>query len=365
MKSSTRLYLLGYVLALGGCAKQGSSGSSYTFAAAAKIKLATGATLAASAFDDAVDGVMNGFSHMINFVKSDFQPLDSRSVNPCNNHPCFTPTALSGKFFGVGLLIQSSGNGLSAYFGKSAWSSITGTSETYDFVLGDDISHTGDLTCCNGTGDLSKPDSSYIESVSYLLGYVDATFRYTGSMNPDMNDNFHHVRFILADDVIAGAKRGDLMYYKILPDGSGTPTFEYYNADGTHSTIRPTDPITMNSAVVDYVNPFGTVGNQTIPVIYSGVVTATSDTEKITVTQTQLETVGRTYSFKFPSKDFIIFASLLGGQDDPTGNDLKLVYDVVTLLQRVHLQGLPHSVAILGGASDSVLDITEPTTPTP
>lgn len=325
------------VALLGACSKDGgSSGKSYSFAAAASVLLSGTSSLLAQGANSIV------------------KPFDSRSVDPCKGHPCFTPTALSGKYFGVGLLIQSSGNGMSAYFGASEWSSITGTSSTYNFDLASPITNAGNLTCCGGTGDLTS-ENSYIESVTFLLGYVDATFTYAGSMNTSMNTS-HTVRFILADDVITGAKRGDLMYFLSTANG-GSDAFEYYSADGSHSTTRPTSPITMNSSVTTYTNPWGDVGNQTIPVVYSGAVLPTSDTEKITVTQTQLETTGRTYSFKFPSKDFVIFPTLLGGTD---GDDRPLVSSIVTLLQKIHLQGLPHSTATLPGASDTVLTITEP-----
>lgn len=328
--------LLAVSLMLGACTKKSGSGSgtSYSFSAAANVLLSASSLMTQSS--------------------RSLKPMDSRSVDPCNNHPCFTPTAVSGKYFGVGLLIQSNGNGMSGYFGRSEWSSITGTSLTYDFDLASPLTNSGTFTCCNGTGDLASENSSYIEDVSFLLGYVDVTFTYAGSANTLMNVS-HKVRFIFADDVIAGAKRGDLLYFLSTANG-GSDTFEYFSADGNHSSTRPTSPITQDSAVTAWTNPWGSVGNQTIPVMYSGAVLPTSDSEKITVTQTQLASANRTYSFKFPSEDLVIFPTLLGGTD---GDDRGLVFSIVTLLQKIHLQGLPHSTATLGRASDTVLTITD------
>ncbi len=207
----------------------------------------------------------------------------------CSSVICATATSLEGAYYGVGFLIQSMGNGMVAYFGRSTWSDITKTSSVYAFNSNSPSTHSGDLFCCNGEGDLSN-GNSYIESVIYLFAYLDATFTLSGiTGNTAMNREFT-VRFVLADDGVEGAKRGDLL---IKDEG----IFKWMDTslssggnvgNGTLVTTRPASPAVMNSSVTNWKNPFEGKGNSQIPVIYVPVIGKKAD-EKIVVSESMLK----------------------------------------------------------------------------
>ena len=276
----------------------------------------------------------------------------------CSSVVCFTPTALTGKYYGTGFLIQSAGNGMTAYFAQNTWSDITGTSISYDFDAANPITNAGTLNCCNGTGDLSS-ENTYIENVIYLFGYLDATFTVSGvTSNTAMNQEFT-VRFVLADDAVAGGKRGDLLL-KDPSDG----IFKWIDkstsaggivGEGALVASRPTVPITMNTSVANWTNPFGTdKGNQKIPVIYAPVVTAVEN-DKFVVTESELATAGRTYNFGFDPTNFVMFPELLTA-------DKNMIYSYVQLLSKIHLGGLPHSAQSMGvgNPAGTLLKVTGP-----
>jgi hypothetical protein len=265
----------------------------------------------------------------------------------CTSVICFTPTAVTGKYFGVGLLIQSEGNGLSAYFGQDEWGSITGSSPAYSFNIGTPITNAGDLWCCNGRGDLAN-GTSYISDVTFLLKYVDVTFTFTGSGAVDV-DKAHTLRFVFAnlasDDADApNALRGDILYFD-----SGA--FKWVDADGDFhlgSGARPSDAINQDDAVTNWSNPWGTVGQQSIPTVGSAV---KSEGGGVMVTsETELKEVGRTYSFKFPVDDLIVFPDRLHA-------DAGMINSLEEMLEHVHMAGLPHGSRGVIGASDTELSV--------
>lgn len=275
----------------------------------------------------------------------------------CSSVVCFTPTALTGKYYGTGFLIQSSGNGMVAYFGQDSWSNITGTSATYDFDSATPTTNAGSLYCCNGTGDLSS-SNTYISDAIYLFAYLDATFTVSGvTSNTNMNREFT-VRFIFADDAITSAKRGDLLIKDPTDD-----TFKWIDSsvsaggivgDGTLVTTRPTTPITMNTSVKDWTNPFGAnQGNQSIPVIYAPISPSTGEVYQIT--ETELNTAGKTYTYSFDPTNFVMFPSLLTADKDT-------LYSYVKLLSNIHLGGLPHSAQSMGvgNPATTILTVTGP-----
>jgi hypothetical protein len=244
-----------------------------------------------------------------------------------------------------------------AYFGQDSWSSITGTSVAYPFDASTPVTNSGTLTCCNGTGDFSS-SNTYIESVMYLFAYLDATFTVANvGSNTTMNQAFT-IRFVFADGAITSGIRGDILIKDTnLPAGQGGSNdgeFKWVStASGALSTTRPSDPVTMNSSVTNYTNPFGAnAGNQTIPVIYAGV-TPASGSGLLTFTEAELRTVGRIYSFKFDPTNFVMFPALLT-------TDINSIYSVKTLMQNVHLGGLPHSLQSqgVGNPASTTLTIT-------
>lgn len=287
------------------------------------------------------------------------QPL-ALSSGPalCTSVVCFTPTALTGKFYGTGFLIQSNGNGMVAYFGQDSWSNITSSSTSYDFSTTTPVTNTGTLYCCGGTGNLSS-ENTYIESAMYLFSYLDATFTVSGvTGNTSMNREFT-VRFVLADGAITDGKRGDLL----LKDPSDS-TFKWIDkgtsaggivGDGTLVTTRPAQPVTMNTSVKDWTNPFGSdKGNQQIPVLYAPILPE-SGTGVYQVTEAQLSTVGRTYTYAFDPTNFIMFPELLT-------TDKDMLYSYTQLLSKIHLGGLPHSAQPngVGNPAGTYLIVKEP-----
>ncbi len=310
-------------LIVANCAKKDSgSGTTYSFSASAKNKISS-STLSALKL--------------------------SPEASTCSSWFCLTPAKLTGKYFAAGLLIQSNGNGMSAYFGNSDWSSIKGTSTTYDFDMSTPVTNAGTLTCCSGTGDLSS-SNTYYSDISYMFGYLDATFTITAASGAHgAAVATHTVRFIFADDVITSSKRGDLMYKDT------DSTFKWMDStSGTLSIARPTSPVTMNASVVNWSNPWGSTGNQTIPVVYAGISNTSNQGGPVTVTESELKTEGRTFSFNFNATGLVIFPGILANQDEGMLNSIKDV------LQKIHLQGLPHSTATLGKAPDTTITIAGP-----
>ncbi len=271
----------------------------------------------------------------------------------CSSVVCVTPTALTGKYYGTGLLIQSSGNGMVAYFGQDSWSGITGTSTSYSFDTASPVTNTGNLNCCGGTGDLAS-SNTYVSDVIYLFGYLDATFSLSGiTSNTNMNRSFT-VRFVLADGAITNGVRGDLL----LKDPSDS-TFKWMDTSvsaggdvgaGTLVTSRPASPVTMNSSVTGYTNPFGTEqGNQTIPVIYAPVIPSGGGV--YTITETALNTANQTYTFNFDPANFVMFPSL------QASTDLNMLSTYTAMLQNIHLGGLPHSGQSMGVGSPASTEL--------
>lgn len=267
----------------------------------------------------------------------------------CTDNVCFTPTALTGKYFGVGLMIQSGGNGMNAYFGQESWSGITAASTSYDFDFNTPITETGTLVCCTGTGDLSS-ENTYFSDAIYLFGYLDATFEVAADSGANGDAiGPHTVRFILADDAIESAKRGDLMYK------DADTTFKWMDStdSGTLSATRPTSPVTMNSSVVSWSNPYGDdKGNSTIPVI-STLIAEPESGGVHQVSESELKTADRTYTYDFPVNGFIFFPTVLR-------SDIGMLSSKKELLSRIHLQGLPHTEYEMGSAGSTVLTISEP-----
>ncbi len=334
------------------CGKK-SSDSSYSFSAASSTKL-SGAGLASSAYLNP-DAVRNSLEELFSEDYFDSQTFvrDRRlaaasTATSCNSYFCVTPTALVGKYFAVGLLLQASGSGMAAYFGKeTAWSEIKGTSDTYDFDFAAPITNSGTFTCCGGTGNLSA-GRTIISDTSFLFGYLDATFEITATSGAHGTAvGVHTVRFVLADDVITSGKRGDLLYKDT------DLVFKWVDSEtGVMSTTRPTSPVVMNTSVVNYTNPWGNVGAQSIPVIYAGLTNATGGVME--VTEAELKTVGRTYSFSFNAANLVLFPGIIADQDE---GYLASIKDV---LAKIHLQGLPTTAATLGKAPDTVLTVTGP-----
>ncbi len=290
--------------------------------------------------------------------RSAAQPDRSGRAAPtlCSSVICVTPSELTGKYYATGLLIQSSGNGMVAYFGHDNFSEITGTSTTQNFDMNSPITNTGNLKCCGGTGDLTS-SNTYISDIIYMFAYIDATFDISGTATGGMNRTFT-VRFVLADDAITGGKRGDVL----LKDPSDS-IFKWMDTSavssaivgGTLVTTRPTSVVTMNTSVSAWTNPFGTnQGNQSIPVIYAPVL-PDSGTGVFTVTKTELETDGRTYTFGFDPTSFVMFPSLLTA-------DLNMLTSYKELLSRIHLAGLPHSAQSqgVGSPASTELSVTGP-----
>lgn len=202
--------------------------------------------------------------------------------------------------------------------------------------------NSGTLTCCAGTGDLTS-ENTYIESVAYLFGYIDVTFTVSGITGKVSLNGTYNLRFVLADGAITNGVRGDILIFD-----SGTYKW-MNNANSALESTRPTDPVKMNTSVVNWTNPFGTTeGNQDIPVIYSFVVTPADQVMQIN--ETQLRAVGKTYTFGFNKNNFVMFPSLLHA-------DINMISSLKELLSRVHLAGLPHSLQPMGVGNPADTDL--------
>jgi hypothetical protein len=318
------------ILAIIGCSKgsdspAGGSGQSYSFTSAASATIQSAVPFIGQ--------------------KNSVSTLASSNPTLCSSVICITPTEVSGIYYGTGLSIQSNGSGMMAYFGQDAWSGITGASPSFPFSSSSPIVNSGTINCCVGTGDLTS-DSTHIESVAYLFGYLDVTFTLSGiTGNVGMNGTYE-VRFVLADDAITSGVRGDL-----LIKDSGV--FKWMNStNDALSTTRPSAPVTMNTSVVNWVNPFGTdKGNQEIPVL--GALVATPADTRMSITETELRSTTNTYTFGFNRNNLIMFPSLLHA-------DLNMISSLRELLNRIHLASLPHSLQPMGVGSmaDTELTIT-------
>ncbi len=362
--------LLSCVMTASGCSKSSapSAGNSYSFTSATNVSIALGGASLLEALQYKGLESVSGMS--------------AASTGPtlCTSVACITPSALTGKYLGTGFSIQSNGNGMVAYFGQENWSSITGTSTAFDFDTTSPITNAGTLSCCGGTGDLTSANT-YIESIIYLFGYLDAKFTldvnaYQAGGNTSMN-GVYTVRFVLATGAITNALRGDLQikppgateFYWLDLDGTTTSgAYQSVSADAAlvlASAARPTHVATMDSKITAYVNPFSTaLGNQTIPVIYAPVLTS-SGTGVYQVTETELKTVGKTYTYTFDPKNFVMFPSLTythpDGSVSAADHALHSLYSLKTLLTNIHLGGLPSSInSGVGNPAGTKLVVTSP-----
>jgi hypothetical protein len=264
----------------------------------------------------------------------------------CSSVICVTPTELTGKYYATGLLIQSSGSGMVGYFGPDNFSDITGTSTTYNFDMNSPITNSGNFRCCGGSGDLSS-SNTYVSDIIYMFAYIDATFDISGTATGGMNRQFT-VRFVLADDAITSGKRGDLL----LKDPADS-VFKWIDTstsaggivgNGTLTATRPTTPVTMNTSVTDWTNPFGAnQGNQSIPVIFAPVLPESGSGVFVT-SQTELAADGKVYTYGFDPDSFVMFPTLLTA-------DINMLSSYTQLLSKIHLAGLPHSAQSQGVGS--------------
>lgn len=261
------------------------------------------------------------------------------------NLTCVAPSALTGKYFSVGLLIQANGSGMLSYLLGDEWSSITGTSETFDFDAANPITVSGSFKCCGGEGDLTG-ENVYFSDVAYLFGYLDATFEIPFSaaqqatVSPAMIAP-HTVRYVFADDVLTGYVRGDLLYKDV--DGS----FKWMDQEGALSSTRPSAPITMDDQVVSGAPSFSDAKTP-VPPISTSLQTATGE-GVIQTSEDELKTEGRTYSFDF---DTTYAVALMVGQ-----SDLSLLQTTKDLMERLHFQGLPSSEFTFGSSGTSTLSV--------
>lgn len=346
------LFLFILVFSLWRCGGSGPDGQSYNFS-----KSASGSLGMATFFLDPFS-LVSPVQSISNLQSVDFRPSQALGTGPtlCSSVICFTPSKLTGAYYGTGFLIQSSGSGMMAYFGQTNWSSITGTSTSYSFDTSAPITNTGNLNCCSGTGNLSS-SNTYISDVAYLFGYLDATFTVSGvTSNTNMNREFT-VRFVLANGAISGGIRGD-----VLLKDPGDSVFKWMDTSvsaggdigaGTLVTTRPTTPVTMNTSVKNYTNPFGTgKGNDSIPVIYAAALPQ-SGSGVFTTSESALNTADKTYTFSFDSTKFVMFPTLLTADI----NSLSTYYQLMSL---IHLGGLPHSTQSsgVGSPSGTILTVT-------
>ncbi len=300
--------------------KEGGDSQSYSFRSAAKVQLKS------------TGGSGLGMTTLL-------PPM-------CVDSLCITPSTVSGIYYGAGIMIQSAGNGMMAYFGQESWSGTTGASPSSPFDFAAPGTQTGELICCVGEGDLAS-ENTYISDAVYLFGYLDASFvveAASGARGDAVGS--HNVRFVLADGAVTGAKRGDLLY-------ADAGTFKWVDAAGALQATRPADALTMDAKVVSWVNPFGTdKGNQTIPML-SASLTPPTGGGVMPVTEAELKTVGRSYTFAFDVSGFITFPTLLKA-------DAGMLDSRATLLSKIHIQGLPHSRYMMSDAGDTTLTIAGP-----
>lgn len=309
--------------------KEGGEKSSYAFTSASSIQLKS----SSFAFRDD--------SLFVNPSKK----MTTAEPPMCKDNICFTPSQLTGKYYGVGLMIQSENSGMMAYFGQDSWSGITSSSTSYDFNFNSPISTSGDLICCTGQGNLANGESYFSDAV-YMFGYIDATFTIPSSSGANGDAvGTHTIRFVLADGAVSDAKRGDLLY------GDGG-TFKWMDDAGVLTTTRPSNPITLDTNVVSWTNPFGDKGNQSIPVINAALEDSATGGPNV-VTEDELKIVGRNYSFDFQADGFIAFPTLLK-------TDIGMLDSRKKLMSSIHIQGLPHSKYNMGATASSKLVITGP-----
>jgi len=129
---------------------------------------------------------------------------------------CVAPSALTGKHYGIGLLIQAGGRGMQSYLLSDSFSSITVTGPSYDFNAANPVTSTGALTCCGGEGDLAG-ENTYFSNVAYVFGYLDATIAVPftdAQLNqvPQEVKGNHTVRFVLFENAVfwRKARRSDV-----------------------------------------------------------------------------------------------------------------------------------------------------------
>lgn len=258
-----------------------------------------------------------------------FLPRATEDSYFCGDSLCFTPSNLTGKYYGVGFLIQSNNHGMTAYLGNEVWSDLSADSPAYDFDFKSPVTQTGNLTCCSGEGDLSN-NTSYIEDVVYLFGYFDVSFSIPESLGAHGEAvGAHTIRTVLADDAVVGAKRGDLLY----KTDSG---FQWMASDGTLSSTRPDSPVTMDKKVVDWTNPFGDgKGNQKIPVIYTQV-NPDENGGPYGISEDKLKTENNVYTFDFDATGFVFYPTILK-------TDVGMLDSRLAVMKNFHIQGLPHS----------------------
>lgn len=262
------------------------------------------------------------------------------------NLTCVAPSALTGIYYGLGLLIQAGGSGLQGYLLNDTWSDIDASTPSFAFDAASPSPTTGTLSCCGGQGDLTG-GNVYFSNVSFVFGYLDATFKvpYSTAQQSTVSATMnaaHTVRFVLTDEALAGYKRGDLLY----KDTDGT--FKWCDSSGTLTQTRPSSPITMNSKVVNWTNPFEG-GAEDIPVIYTAV--NDQDGGKVTTSEDALKDPGKTYQFDF---DTTYFVAIMKGR-----GDLSTLQTVKDLLGAMHLQGLPHTDFTFGTSGTSTLKIID------
>jgi hypothetical protein len=285
-------------------------------------------------------------------VKAD-DTVQAQSTQPtlCSSVVCFDATKLTGTYYKIGLLIQASGSGLLASFGEpdEPWSDVTGGLAPFEFNSETPVTNSGTLSCCGGTGNLAT-ENTYFSDVVYLFGYLDATFTISGvTGNGSMNAE-HTVRFVMADGAHPNALRGDILY-------KDAGTFKWMPSSGaaTLTATRPASPVTMNSAIVNWTNPFGTKGQQNIPTL--SVPIASCDPAQPNaphvVTEAELKDPGRTYSFGFNTTKLVMFPTLLS-----SGDDINMISSIRELMTRVHLAGLPHSAQPMGVGSPASTQLT-------
>jgi hypothetical protein len=263
-----------------------------------------------------------------------------KADNLCTSVFCITPSNASGKYFGVGLLIQSSGNGMSAYFDLESWSSVTEASETKLFDFSSPLTYSGNLNCCGGEGDLKNPNS-YFSDVAYMFASIDVEFSITEAMGAHGTAiGTHQLRFVFADNASTTAKRGDIM----IKDGTD---YKWVDAEGNLSATRPGSPITMNDQVVNWTNPFGEgKGNQTIPVVYAGL--AETDGKLVTSEDEMKEPA--TYSFNFNALGLVIFPDILHA-------DVGMLDSRLAMLKKIHILGMPYGTRGVIGVGKTDLTI--------
>lgn len=232
-----------------------------------------------------------------------------------------------------------------SYILADNWNGITSSSTTYEFSGSNPVTSSGNLICCGGSGDLTG-DNVYFSNAAYLFGYLDVKFTVPynttqkGRVSSEMQQA-HTVRFVFADNILSGYKRGDLLYK------DSDVTFKWVDSStGDLSTTRPSSPVTMDTMVVNYTSPFSEITSG-IPVIYTDVLDNSSG--KITTSEDALKSTGKTYSFDFNADYFLVFML--------KSDELEIMSSKKEMLQRIHLSGLPHSKFTFGTAGASTLTI--------